>query len=118
MFIRMTCPYGHDEANNCCELCAGCEQPMCLDKDAYEFWIDEENYCLYCMSAVVQENSKTMTLDELCDCWDNDNEYIYAWLYETDEYQIKECVSTIESWWFIQRKKMYRKPTKSAQKKQ
>ena len=36
---------------------------------------------------------------------------------EEEQRAKKESVDTIGNWWFNQRKKMFRKPTKSAQKK-
>ena len=114
--LRMNCPYGHIDTGDgivCGKECFRCGDAFCEWKDSYEIWIDKEYYCEYCMSAVVKENSKTMTLEDMCDRW-NDNGYIYMWLYG---YSVDNAVTTIGNWWFIQRKKMFRKPTKSAQKK-
>ena len=112
----MSCPYDHDEANDCCELCAECEQEMCIRKDDYEVWQDSF-YCYDCVPDVVKRDSYSQTLDEMCDNWDHEPRYIYSWVYETEDDDIVKCVETIETWWLDQRKKMFRKPTKSANKK-
>jgi len=119
----MSCPYGHkiewDDCNDDCGYeCDKCGVCFCFNVDNYECWLNNKYYCMDCISDVVKEDTIHMTLDEMCNDYEElGNEYIYAWLYETDEYHIEESVATIESWWFNQRKKMFRKPTKSAQKK-
>jgi hypothetical protein len=59
-----------------------------------------------------------MTLDDMCDSWSDDSHYIYSWLYDCDEETLCESVETITNWWLTQRKKMFKKPTKSANKTQ
>ena len=108
----MSCPYDHDEANDCCELCAECEQEMCIDKDDHEIWQDSF-YCYDCIPDIVKRDSETMTLDELCEALDYPDQ-LYEWIYGED---VDNAVETIGNWWFTQRKKMFRKPVKSAQKK-
>ena len=87
------------------------------DEDGYECC--DEMYCRDCVHVVVKEDAKTMTFNELCNC-DTHISSIYLWLYDYDsnEETLCESVSIIENWWLIQRKKMLKKPTKSANKTQ
>ena len=107
MFIRMTCPYGHsclDGEYDCRWVCYNCQQPMChtSSPSTAHFYADNENYCSYCMSTVIYENSKTMTLEDMCDRWSWERDYIYDWIYGDG---VDNAVTTIGNWWFIQRKK-------------
>ena len=99
---EVKCPRGH-EGDDCGAKCHKCKQAMCTEKDNYECWGDQY-YCLYCMSDVVKEDARTMTLDDMCDSWDSDSHYIYSWLYDCDEETLCESVETISNWWLTQRK--------------
>ena len=76
---------------------------------------DDEFYCSQlCMSVHIKEEFNNKPLDEVVWKWWGDDEEIYEWIYGAD---VDNAVETIGNWWFNQRKKMFRKPVKSAQKK-
>ena len=43
-----------------------------------------------------------MTLEDMCDRWSWERDYIYDWIYGDG---VDNAVTTIGNWWFIQRKK-------------
>ena len=98
---------------NCGIGCSGCGTPICLELSDYEQWIDDNCYCIDCMPDLVKIGLETMTLDELCEALDYPDQ-LYEWIYGED---VDNAVETIGNWWLVQRKKMFRKPTKSANKK-
>jgi hypothetical protein len=103
----------YEDDVECCVRCGyDCGSFTQRAAEAYR----DELYCRdNCVHVVVKEDAKTMTFNELCNC-DTLNVCIYSWLYDCDEETLCESVETISNWWLTQRKKMFKKPTKTTNK--
>ena len=97
------------------EICVFCNRDIRLKKDTFEMY-DDDYYCDDCMRVPVKEELKlnSKTLEEIGGNFWGDDEQLFEWIYGEG---VDNAVDTIGNWWFNQRKKMFRKPTKSAQKK-
>ena len=96
------------------ELCVLCKRDIRFSKDCYEMY-DDEYYCSsLCMRVHVKEELNNKPLDEVEGMFWGDGDQLYEWIYGEG---VDNAVEIISNWWFNQRKKMFRKPVKSAQKK-
>ena len=96
------------------ELCVLCGRGIRFSKDCYEMY-DDEYYCSsLCMRVHVKEELNNKPLDEVEGMFWGDGDQLYEWIYGEG---VDNAVEIISNWWFNQRKKMFRKPVKSAQKK-
>jgi hypothetical protein len=103
--------FGQDD---CDPMCVLCERISGDDfwRESYEMY-DDEYYCEECMIVHVKEELNSNPWDEVESLYTGGDDYLYELIYGDS---VEYAVETIENWWFTQRKKMLKKPTKSANK--